>query len=58
MKGLLIFLLIAWLVIAVLGFVLEALLWLAVIGIVLFVLTVLYWIFKARSASRRRNTAG
>lgn len=58
MKALLIFLLIAWLVIAVIGFVLEAVVWLAVIGIVLFVLTVLYWIFKAKSASRRRGQTG
>ena len=58
MKALLIFLLIAWLVIAVIGFVLEAVAWLAVIGIVLFVLTVLYWIFKAKSASRRRGQTG
>lgn len=56
MKTLLIVLLVAWLVIAVVGFVVEALLWLAVIGLVLFVLTTLYWWFKARSARRKRNT--
>lgn len=54
MKTLLIVLLVAWLAIAVIGFVLEALLWLAVIGLVLFALTVLYWVFKARSARRKR----
>lgn len=57
MKTLLIILLVAWLVIAVVGFVVEALLWLAVIGLVLFALTVLYWVFKARS-SRRKRAAG
>lgn len=58
MKALLIFLLVAWLVIAVLGFVLEALLWLAVLGLVLFALTVLYWWFKVRSARRKREAGG
>lgn len=56
MTTLLIFLLVAWLVIAVVGFVVEALLWLAVIGLVLFALTVLYWVFKARGARKKRST--
>ena len=39
MVGLIAFLLVAWLVLAVLGFVIHGLFWLAVIGLVLFVVT-------------------
>lgn len=56
MRGLLIFLLIVWLVIAVIGFVLDVVKWLAIVGLVLFVLTLLYWVFKARR-SRNKRTA-
>lgn len=56
MKNLLIFLLIVWLAVAVIGFVLEALLWLAVIGLVLFALTAIYWWFKFKK-SRKTDTA-
>lgn len=48
MKNLLIFLLIAWLVLSVIGFVVEALLWLAFIGLILFVLTAIYWWVRAK----------
>ena len=39
MIGLILFLLVAWLVLTVLGFVIHGLFWLAVIGIVLFLVT-------------------
>lgn len=39
MVGLILFLLVVWLVLAVLGFVIHGLFWLAVIGIVLFLVT-------------------
>lgn len=39
MVGLILFLLVAWLVLTVLGFVIHGLFWLAVIGIVLFLAT-------------------
>jgi LPXTG-motif cell wall-anchored protein len=49
--GLIITLLIIWLVLSILGFVLEGLLWLAVIGLVLFVATAAWgWVKrKART---------
>src|SRR5699024_9967381 len=42
MVGFLVFLLIAWLVLSVLGFVIKGLLWLALLGIVLFVVTAIF----------------
>ena len=39
MVGFIVFLLVVWLVLALLGFVIKGLFWLAVIGIVLFVVT-------------------
>ena len=39
MVGLIFFLLVAWLVLAVLGFVIHGLFWLAIIGLVLFFVT-------------------
>ncbi len=55
MRTLLIVLLVAWAAIALIGFILEAVVWLAVIGIALFFLTVLYWVVKGKSAKRRRS---
>jgi len=50
MMKLIVFLLVAWLVLAVLGFVIKGLFWLAVIGIILFLATLAYgWV--------KRNTA-
>lgn len=52
MVGFLVFLLIAWLVLSVLGFVIKGLLWLAFIGIVLFIATSIFlWL-------KRKATAG
>ena len=48
MKTLLIVLLVLWLAVAVLGFVLEALLWLAALGLILFALTALYWYVRVK----------
>lgn len=56
MKTLLIVLLVAWAAIAVIGFVVEALLWLAAVGIVLFAGTVLFW--WARGKMSKRGDAG
>lgn len=51
MAGFLVFLLVAWVVLSVLGFVIEGLLWLGFIGVVLFVATAVFlWI--------RRKTSG
>ena len=47
--GIIITLLIIWLVLSVLGFVLEGLLWLAVIGLVLFVATAVWGWFKRKA---------
>lgn len=47
--GLIITLLIIWLVVSIVGFVLEGLLWLAVIGLVLFVATAAWGWVKRRA---------
>ena len=47
--GIIITLLIVWLILSVLGFVLEGLLWLAVIGLVLFVATAVRGWFKRKA---------
>jgi LPXTG-motif cell wall-anchored protein len=47
--GIIITLLIVWLILSVLGFVLEGLLWLAVIGLVLFVATAVWGWFKRKA---------
>lgn len=45
MFGFIVFLLILWLVLSVLGFVIKGLLWLAFIGIALFIATLIYgWV--------------
>ncbi|MFT4122261.1 MAG: hypothetical protein QM635_00335 [Microbacteriaceae bacterium] len=41
MLGLVIFLLVLWAVLAILGFVVKGLLWLAIVGLVLFAITAL-----------------
>lgn len=51
MRGLLVFLLVVWLVLAVLGFIIKGLFWLAILGIVLFVATGV-WGFIRRGAAR------
>ena len=54
MGGLLAFLLIAWLVLSVLGFVIKGLLWLAFIGLVLFVVTAIFvWLRRKASGTGR-----
>jgi O-antigen/teichoic acid export membrane protein len=50
MKIFLIILLIAALALGIIGFLIEALLWLAAIGLVLFLVTGAYWWFKFRSS--------
>ncbi|MDN4472143.1 hypothetical protein [Demequina zhanjiangensis] len=57
MRTLLVVLLVLFLAIAIVGFVVEALLWLAGIGILLFALTVVYWVVKAKMARRRSEAA-
>lgn len=47
--GIIITLLIVWLILSVLGFVLEGLLWQAVIGLVLFVATAVWGWFKRKA---------
>ncbi len=54
MKNLLIFLLVLWLVVAVIGFVIETLVWLAVIGLVLFALTTIYWFVRGKKSRGSR----
>ena len=49
MTGLIIFLLVAWLVLAVLGAVIEGLFWLTVVGVVLFLGTAAYTAITRRS---------
>ncbi|MFW7415550.1 hypothetical protein [Demequina sp. SO4-18] len=55
MKTLIIVLLIAFAVLAVVGFVVEALLWLAVIALILFAATVVYGFIKNK-ASRSKGS--
>lgn len=52
MPGLIIFLLVAWLVLAVLGALIEGLFWLTVVGVVLFLGTAAY-----TAITRRRRQA-
>lgn len=47
--GIIITLLIIWLVLSILGFILEGLLWLAVIGLVLFAATAVWGWLKRRT---------
>ena len=47
--GLIITLLIIWLVLSILGFIIEGLLWLALIGLVLFAATAAWGWFKRRA---------
>ncbi|MFN3866014.1 MAG: hypothetical protein ACK4MD_04785 [Demequina sp.] len=54
MKTLIIVLLIAWAVLAVVGFVVEALLWLAFLGLALFAATAIYGFIKNKAS---RGTA-
>lgn len=53
MKRLVVVLLVAWLVLSLLGALVEGLLWLLVVGLVLFAATAAYgWLTGRRSASR------
>ncbi|MDQ1174146.1 hypothetical protein QE430_002453 [Microbacterium testaceum] len=45
-------LLVVWVVLAIVGFTFQGLLWLAIIGIVLFVATVIFGILRSRSGRR------
>ena len=49
--GLIITLLIIWLVLSILGFVIEGLLWLALIGLVLFAATAVWGWLKRRTSA-------
>lgn len=51
MKSIIIALLVVWLIISVLGFVIEGLFWLAVIGLVLFAATVVWGWLKRKTRS-------
>ncbi len=53
MIGIIVALLILWLILAILGFVIEGLFWLAVIGILLFLATVVWGWLKRKT----RNSA-
>lgn len=50
----LVILLVVWLVLAIVGFALEGLLWLGVIGVVLFLGTVVFGILRQRAARAKR----
>ncbi len=53
MKSLLIFLLVAWLVISLLGALIEGLLWLLFVGLVLLVATAVWgWLTRGRASGR------
>lgn len=53
MKKLILVLLVAWLVLSLLGALIEGLLWLLVVGIVLFAVTAVYgWFTRGRGADR------
>lgn len=56
MLTLVIILLAVWLILAIIGFALEGLLWLGVIGIVLFVATVIIG-FVRRSVNQKKRSA-
>lgn len=45
-------LLVAWAVLAVVGFTFEGLLWLAIIGIILFVATLIFGLIRTRTGRR------
>jgi uncharacterized membrane protein len=46
-------LIIAWVLLAILGFVIEGLLWLAVVGIVLFIGTIVFGLIRRRAGRRK-----
>jgi len=50
----LVILLVAWVVLSIIGFVLEGLLWLALIGIVLFIGTLIFGLVRQRAARAKR----
>lgn len=52
MLGLIVVLLIVWAVLAILGAVIEGLLWLTLIGVVLFIATVAWGWIKRRTGTR------
>jgi hypothetical protein len=49
-------LLVAWAVLAVVGFALQGLLWLGVIGIILFLGTIVFGILRRRAGNRARRS--
>lgn len=48
---LLVILLVAWLILSILGFIIEGLLWLGFIGLVLFAVTVVFGVLRRRGRS-------
>ena len=56
MKALIILLLVAWLVLSLLGAIIEGLFWLLVVGVVLFLATAAWGWFKLRSGSAGTST--
>ncbi|MGF3055591.1 hypothetical protein [Microbacterium sp. YY-01] len=48
MVGFIIFLLVLWAVLSILGFVVKGLLWLAWVGIILFVVTVIFGFIRSK----------
>ncbi len=50
MVGLVIFLLVLWIVLSVIGFAVKGLLWLAIIGLVLFVATGIFGFIRRRGS--------
>lgn len=55
MKTLIIVLLLIWAAVAIIGFFLEAVLWLGLIGLILFAATAIYWWLRAKKS--RGSTA-
>ncbi len=53
MKAVVVLLLVAWLVVAVVGVLLDGLLWLVAVGLLLFVATALWGFFKVRAVVAR-----
>ncbi len=48
--GLIIGLLVLWLVLAIVGFFVKALLWLAIVGIIFFVATAIFGVIRSRTS--------
>lgn len=57
MLTVIVILLVVWLILAVVGFALEGLLWLGIIGVILFIGTLIFGLVR-RAAGRRGNRPG